>query len=64
MQVGTVCVSIGDGQVSGFNGIVPGNTMYLSTWVTQCNAAQTACSIVPGTTVIFTGPSGGNRPPY
>ncbi|MFD2414743.1 hypothetical protein ACFSXZ_00160 [Amycolatopsis pigmentata] len=49
--VGAVCVSIGNGQVSGYDGVFPGGTTDLSTWITQCNAAQTVCSIVPGTEV-------------
>ena len=49
--VGAVCMSIGNGQVSGYDGAFPGGTSDLSTWITQCNAAQTVCSIVPGTEV-------------
>ena len=48
--VGAVCASISNGQVSGYDAVVIGNTTDLFTWITQCNAAQTACSTVPGTT--------------
>src|SRR5690349_19332347 len=52
-SVGVVCVSVSNGQVMGYDGVVEGELTYQSTWVNQCNAAQTVCSIVPGTTVPY-----------
>ncbi|TCO55875.1 hypothetical protein EV192_107298 [Actinocrispum wychmicini] len=48
--VGSVCVSISNGQVVGFAS-VSGNATNIVSSLTQCDAAHTACSTVPGTTV-------------
>jgi hypothetical protein len=45
---GEICVWIDNGQVSGQDSSV---YTYIYTWITQCNAAQTVCSMIPSTEV-------------
>ncbi len=45
---GEICVWIDNGQVSGLDS---SQYTYISTWITQCNAAQTVCSMIPSTEV-------------
>src|SRR6266498_4265356 len=45
---GEICVWIDNGQVSGQDSSA---YTYIYTWITQCNAAQTVCSMIPSTEV-------------